>query len=274
MKHAAGMLFAVITCLILAGCPPGPPSEHPSISVVSGSQVLIISGHGFISSVGLCAHLSMVLPGSTVSIGDPSCSGGGFADFPFPYSYSGCAQPKSTITATIIAQDPNTTAAATQTIQIPWDTNCMVALASCINSGAACQACGGEGQPVCSNGACVEPVCTFAAQQAGQCNVTQPDLHPNRSGGQLICTANCGHAQGYTPCYPYMDGCNASASYPSTIVAPQNACVTNPSGALNQFSCYDNSKIMNNGSCMCAPSAGSCPVNVSPANGACQSAGC
>jgi hypothetical protein len=264
--------LVVLASLLLQGCPPPSPGENPSITITNGQNVLIISGRGF-ANVGLCAHLSMQSPQTgPVVIGDPSCSGGGFADFPFAYSYAGC-KPQSTTTVSIFAQDPNSSAGASQSIQIPWGTNCILAKAACLNSGAACVACGGEGEPVCSNGACVEPDCSFAKQQNGVCVATQPDLHPTLSGSQLICTANCGHTQGYTPCYPYMDGCNVAASYPSTIIAPQNTCVTSPSG-LNTFSCYDNSMIEPNGQCTCVPSSGTCPVNSSPGNGICASSPC
>ena len=198
---------------------------------------------------------------------------GGIANFAFPYSYAGC-QPKSTTPVSIFAQDPSSNAGASQTIQIPWGTNsnCMLAKASCLNSGAACVACGGEGEPVCSGGTCLEPACSFEAQKNGACVATQPDLHPTLSGRQLICTANCGHTQGYSPCYPYMDGCNVAPSYPSTIIAPQNTCVT-PSNGINTNSCFDNSNLDPTGQCTCLPTNGSCSVN-SQSNGTCAPGAC
>lgn len=270
-----GVVMILLTCVLVAGCPPPVPGEHPAITVTQGSDVLVISGHGFATSATLCAHLYMTGPTGvgTVSIGDPSCSGGGFADFPFPYSYGACVNPGSTTSVTVVAQDPASTAGASQTLQIPWGPSCVIAPAACINGGAACVACGGEGQPVCSNGGCVPPPCTFAQQRDGSCTAQLPDLHPNRSGAQLICTANCGHTQGYSPCYSYMDGCSAGSGYPATLVAPQTACSVAPTGVAT-YSCYDNATIMNNGSCQCAPSVSACPVNSSPANGICQSTGC
>ena len=277
MRQSLTLVAVLIGSLPLFGCPPAPPTEHPAITVTIGSQVLIISGHGFSPGLGACAHLSMSGGQSgTQSIGDPSCSGGAFADFAFPYSYAGCVRPMSTTTVTIIGQDPSNSAGASQTIQIPWDTNCIVAKAGCLNSGASCIACGGEGQAVCSNGGCVTPDCSFAQQQVGVCTPAQPDLHQNYQGGQMMCTANCGHAQGYFPCYSYMDGCVYSASYPSTIIAPQVPCTTVPTGGgLTQYACYDNATIVNNdSSCQCLPSARPCSVNVSTVGGICQSGGC
>jgi hypothetical protein len=269
------LALAAVALGNLIGCPPPQPNVNPSINVTNPQpDVLIISGHGFNPGLASCAVLSM--QGSdthSVGMNSPTCSGGVFVDFVFPYSLAGCANPKRTTSVTIFAQDPSSSAGASQTIEIPWDDHCIVAAASCINSGAACVACGGEGQPVCSNGSCVEPTCTFDDQQGGKCVATQPDLHPTLSGSQLICTANCGHTQGYTPCYPYMDGCNVSPGYPSTIIAPQNTCVTASTG-LRTFTCFDNSTILNNGSCACVPSAGKCAVNSSPGDGTCRSNPC
>lgn len=276
VKVMARVVAVAFGCLLLQGCPQAPPTEHPSITVSVGNNVLLISGQGF-SNVNACAHLSLQ-GGQThsVLIGDPSCSNGAFSNFAFPYSYGGCINPKSKTTTYVFAQDPTNNAGASQSIQIPWDTNCAVAGAACLNSGTACVACGGENEPVCSNNSaslCVQPTCTFQQQQNGTCTANLPDLHPSFSGGQQICTANCGHAQGYSPCYPYMDGCAANTSYPATLLSPQNTCVTAPNG-LNQFSCFDNSTIQNTGDCTCVPSQKACAVNTSPGNGTCQSTPC
>lgn len=295
MKLRFARIIALAGLLPLAGCPTN-PAAHPSISVSIGQNVLVIKGAGFSTTENLCAHLS--LQGAQTgprSIGDPTCSGGGFSGVPYPYSYGGCTQTNSTTTVTVFAQDPSSSAGASQTIQIPWGSNCSLQAANCLNSGASCIACGGEGQPVCLNGGCVEPVaegqpicsntgtinaacvasvCNYQAQQQPNgCKVDYPDLHPTLAGNQLVCTANCGHTQGYSPCYPYMDGCNANpgTTYPNTILAPENACVTTQSG-LSDFTCYDNAQIENNGSCLCVPSNGKCPSNSSPGDGTCRPA--
>jgi hypothetical protein len=246
MRHRLALIGLIITTLLLSGsgCPPAPPTEHPSITVNAGNNVLIISGKGF-QSVPLCAHLSMQ-SGATgpVVVGDPSCSGGGFVNFVFPYSYGACANPKSTTSVSIFAQDPNSNAGASQTIQIPWDTNCVIAKAGCLGAGASCIACGGEGEPVCANNSCVEPDCSYQKDKNGNCVVTLPDLHPDGTQ-QAICTANCGHTQGYHPCYPYMDGCFAPQNniYPSTQVAPGRACDTTDQNGIFTQTCYDDSTL-------------------------------
>jgi hypothetical protein len=281
--------------LLLTGCLPPNPALHPSISVAVGQNVLVIKGTGFSATENLCAHLT--LGGGPVGfrpIGDPSCSGGAFADIPYPYAYGGCNQTNSTATITVFAQDPSSSAGASQTIQIPWGPNCSMQAAGCLNSGASCIACGGEGQPVCSNGGCVEPSadgqpvcsanginagcvatpCDFQAQRIGTCTVSYPDLHPTLAGNQLVCTANCGHTQGYKPCYPYMDGCNANpgTTYPSTIIGPERACKTTTQSGLPAWSCYDNALLSKEGECSCVPSQGTCPVSSSPGDGTCRPA--
>jgi len=276
MRHLTLIATIAFCAVVLPGCGTVPSGVNPSITVTSVQKnVLLISGKGF-ANVPLCAHLS-IQGGTTgsISIGDPTCTNGAFSNFPFPYSYAGCVNPTSTTTATILAvyvdTQANYTTAAAQPTQIPWDKYCMLAKASCVNSGAACVACGGEGEPVCSNGSCIEPACTYAMQQNLLCVATQPDLHPEQAGTQVVCTANCGHTMGYQPCYPYMWGCDGSASsYPSTIIAPQPTCMLTGSNGLKGFSCFDDSTIDKNGQCICVPSFSTCPVNVSPGDGMCS----
>jgi hypothetical protein len=294
-RSAAAVLIAAPLVTLLPGCPPN-PALHPSLSVTRSANVLIISGAGF-ANVPACAHLSLQSgTAGSRTVGTPSCSNGGFSNFAYPYSYGGCVNPGSTTNATIFGVDTQgSNASAAQTLQIPWDAYCSLQAANCIGTGAACQACGGEGepacsgtpcvqppaqgQPVCSNNACTTETCSFEQQEAGVCsNGGYPDLHPTLSNpndvnSQLICTAKCGHTQGYSPCYPYMDGCQAGAgvTYPSTLLGQQGAC----SGAstltgLGMWSCYDNSDIDSTGQCTCEPSHGICPVNQSPGNGECM----
>jgi hypothetical protein len=297
IRTATAVLAAVTLGTLLQGCPSN-PSLHPSLTVTRLGNVLIISGKGF-ANVPLCAQLS--LQGSATgsrTIGTPSCSGGGvFTNFPYPYSYGGCANPGSTTNTTVFGIDTQgSNAGASQTLQIPWNTYCSLQAANCTGTGAACQACGGEGEPVCSgsnpcvqppakgypvcsNNACTTETCSFEQQVDGICsNSGYPDLHPTLSNpndvnSQLICTANCGHTRGYSPCYPYMDGCNAGpgVTYPNTITHEEGACSTGASSTsgLSLWSCYDNSVIEPTGECTCLPSRGLCPVNQSPGNGEC-----
>lgn len=295
MKLVSFFIAAVVGALLLTGCPPAPPpGVHPSISVAIGQDVLIIKGTGFNATENACAHLA--IGGGQVSqrsIGDPSCSGGAFVDVAYPYSYGGCTEMTTTTTVTVFAQDPSSSAGAAQTIEIPWGPNCSLQAAGCLNSGASCIACGGEGQPVCAGGGCVEPpaagqqicspnginaacvtaTCDFQAARNGACSVDYPDLHPTLVRNQMVCTANCGHTRGYKPCYPNTDGCNPSpgTTYPNTIVFQQKACITTQNG-LGEFRCYDDANIENEGECRCAPSKDSCPVSASPGDGTCRPA--
>jgi hypothetical protein len=304
IKTSLSVIVVLALAASLQGCPPN-PSLHPSITFTRQDNVLIIGGSGF-ANVPLCAQLSLLGDATGQrTIGTPSCSGGSFVDFAYPYSYAGCVNPGSTTSVTIFATDTQgSNAGASLTVQIPWDTYCSLQAADCNGSGAACQACGGEREPAC-NGACVQPaadgqrvcstaacpscsagtcppaVCSFQRQTIGGCSNTYPDLHPtlsnpNDPNSQLICTANCGHTQGYHPCYPYMDGCNAGAgvTFPNTLVAPQGACITASTFGLSLYTCYNNSQISTSGSagfssCLCVPSNGTCPVNQSSGNGVC-----
>lgn len=303
-RAAAALLGCAMLATLLQGCPPN-PLLHPAITVTRAGNVLIVSGTGF-AGVPACARLSLQSPatGSRL-IGTPSCSSGGtFSDFAYPYSYAGCANPTSTTSVTVFAVDTQGSNAGTsQTVQIPWGPYCSLQAANCIGTGAACQACGGEGEPVCSGNSCVQPAeegspvcsngvcpagqteetCSYESQVSGICNNDYPDLHPalsnpNDVNSQLICTANCGHTRGYSPCYPYMNGCYAGSgvTYPATIIAEQDACYSGASSTygLAQWTCYDNSVIeaggtVSGGECTCQPSQGICPRNQSPGNGVC-----
>jgi hypothetical protein len=289
-KTVAGVVTAVIFAILLNGCPPNPVLT-PEISVTQNGKVFIISGDGF-ADVPACAFLTLVGAATgTRKIGTASCSGGNFADIPYPYSYAGCAHPRSTTNVTVFAVDTQgSNASAAQTLQIPWDTFCSLQAADCTVGGAACQACGGEGEPVCPNGGCVQPAadgqpvcsngactsvpCSFEADLAGVCHNSYPDLNPalsnpNDRNSQLICTATCGHTSGYL-CYPYMSDCiPRNGGFPGGL-EDGAACKTNsPTTGLGLFSCYDNSQLTRNASCACVPSNGTCLVNQSTGNGTC-----
>lgn len=297
LRYVSTVLVVVTLAALLQGCPPN-PSLQPSLTVTRFGNVLVISGKGF-ANVPQCAHLSLESGAAgSRTIGAPSCSSGAFSDFPYPYSYGGCINPASTTNVTVFGVDTQgSNAAASLTIQIPWDTYCSLQAANCTGSGAACQACGGEGepacngttcvqppadgQPVCSNNACTSETCSYEQQTEGICTASYPDLHPTLSNpqdvnSQLICTANCGHTRGYSPCYPYMTGCDAESgvTYPNTITEQEGTCITSATSStgLPLFSCYDNAVIDPDGGCTCLPSKGICPVNQSSGNGECSPA--
>ncbi len=148
-----------------------------------------------------------------------------------------------------------------------------------------CQACGGPGQPCCSNGctgggacsAALNYTCTACGGEgltpcAG--NVCTGNLHPNFQNGQVVCTANCGYTQG-APCTQGTYGCDKSG----VITLPQSPCVVPLSGTdLSNGGIYDcygasphNAMIDTYGNCTCVPNTlNTCPVSSSvpkpPAN--------
>ena len=172
----------------------------------------------------------------SIVLGDVNCSGGSFNNFVWNYAFFNCT-PNTTRNVSVIATDQSTLKAAIQSISFPWGANCGL-----VNF----TKCGGEGEIPCPG---------------GQCNSGPPDLHIDIQGGATVCTANCGHTQGYSPCTPGMDGCPPSGG---TIVAPQRACRTQQ-GGTSVFACFDHSIIPNNSSCRCMPNTvNACAVNTSP----------
>jgi len=258
-------IIALIFGGLLAGCACGQMGQPacPSIQVTSNPNFLTIGGSSF-SNIPSCAHLSMSglpPPEAVVPIGDPQCTNGSFQNFNWQFSYVGCS-PSTTQPVTILGVDNQTSTAASQNISIGWGPTCglsgfcgQIGQAACpsgicvsgVNSGGACVACGGEGQPVC-----VAP--------ATICHKGPPDLNPNFQNGELECTATCGHTQGYSPCTPIMGACGGA---PSTLETPQNPCVTK-NGNLNDYTCFDGGMIDMFGNCTCVPNnVNTCQVSTS-----------
>jgi hypothetical protein len=256
--------LVTLSLVWLAGCCGGvgqPACNNPNIVVTPSPGMLSISGSNF-SNVSQCAHLSMSglppgLPAPTgvISIGDPQCNGGAFQNFNWPYSYFNCT-PSTSQSVTVLGVDSQTVKGGSQSISIPWGPTCGIVGHT---------QCGDEGEIPCANG----------------CNAGPPDLHPDLKDGMLVCTKNCGHTQGYSPCTPDMDGCPAQSGT-GTLVAPQRACVTTQNN-LKIFNCYDHAMIEQGThpatSCFCVPNTlNSCSTNSSlpkdpaPLTGTCVSA--
>jgi hypothetical protein len=246
LSAAASLALYVSACCGGAG---QPPCNNPTITVSAVPQGFNISGSQF-SGASPCARISMNgLPTTTgasgsIVLGDVACPGGAFSNFQWHYTFFNCT-PNTTRAVNIIATDQSTLRAAVKSAAIPWGPTCGL-----VNY----TACGGEGQIPCPG---------------GTCSAGPPDLHPDIQGGMVVCTANCGHTQGYSPCTPGMDGCPPGGG---TLVAPQRPCRTTAPGGLNQFTCFDHSRISNTTDCLCVPnSLNTCQVNTSPGNGVCTS---
>jgi len=237
-------LFAGAPILALAACcgmPGQPACNDPKVTVQPLPQALNVSGSQFTGATP-CARISMTgLPNNTgasgsIVLGDVTCSGGAFNNFVWNYAFFNCT-PNTTRQVSVIATDQSTLKAAIQDISFPWGATCGL-----VNY----THCGGEGDMPCPG---------------NQCNAGPPDLHPDLQGGAVVCTVNCGHTQGYTPCTPGMDGCPSSGG---TLVAPQRACRTSQGGS-SVFTCFDHSRISNTPDCNCVPNVqNSCSVNTSP----------
>lgn len=229
----------LILCGLLAGCACGQMGQPacPSLQVTANPTFLTISGSSY-SNIANCAHLSISgfpPPQAVVAIGDPQCINGSFQNFNWQYSGVSCV-PSTTKTQSVVVAgvDNQTTTVASQTVSIP------------------CIPCGGEGQAVCPGNVCSKG---------------PPDLNPDFENGQLVCTAKCGHTQGYTPCDSSMGACGGA---PPTLENPQNPCITK-NGNLNDYTCYDGSMIDTFGNCTCVPNTvNSCQTSTSvpkpPAN--------
>lgn len=243
-------VFAFLSVALSACCGQfgQPPCNNPQINVNAVAQGFNISGSQF-SGATPCARVSMIgLPTTTgasgsIVLGDVTCAGGAFNNFVWHYAFFNCT-PNTTRNVSIIATDQSTFRAAVQTASIPWGPACGL-----VNY----THCGAEGEIPCAG---------------GKCDVGPPDLHPDLQNGIEVCTVNCGHTQGYSPCIPGMDGCPPSGG---TLVAPQRACRTKPSG-LSLFTCFDHSRISNSTDCLCVPNTlNSCAVNISGRSGQCVS---
>jgi hypothetical protein len=240
---ASRMGGAALLATLLSACcgQPGQPAcNNPLIKVDPTASGFNITGSQF-SGGKPCARISMTgFPGNTgasgaIVLGDVNCAGGNFPKFVWNYSLFNCT-PSSTIPVNIIATDQVTLKAAIQAATMPWGPGCGL-----VNY----TPCGGEGELPC---------------QGGACSAGPPDLHPDLQGGTLVCTANCGHTQGYSPCVPGMDGCPPTGG---TLVAPQRACLTKPNG-IGVFSCFDHSMIGNSNDCRCVPNTlNLCKTNTS-----------
>jgi len=244
-----GAMLLSLALTVTAGCPPS--NLTPSITVTSGPKLLTITGTGF-ADVPTCANLALEglpSPSSNVLIGQAQCSGGSFQNYNWQYDYvgDGCT-PGDLQNATVFATDTQgSNAGASQSVSLKWGSNCVVT-----------GMCGQTGQPSCQNGICGaegQPVC------AG--NTCYGDLHPTFHNGQLVCSWNCGHAQG-APCptagLPFCGGS------PSTLEQPQDPCEVPLNGSnLNNggiFTCYDHGMIDTFGNCTCVPNTlNTCPVN-------------
>jgi hypothetical protein len=246
LSAAALLAFTLSAC----GCggPGQPACNNPQIVVSAVGQGFKISGSQFTGATP-CARLSMNgLPPTTgasgsIVLGNVNCSGGAFNNFLWNYAFFNCT-PSSTLGVNILATDQSTFKVAVKSTTIPWGPTCGL-----VNY----TACGGEGQMPCPG---------------NTCNVGPPVLHPDLQGGVTVCTVNCGHTQGYSPCIPGMDGCPPGGG---TLVAPQRACVTS-SGGLKTFTCFSHSRLSNTTDCICVPNTeNSCAVNTSPGNGLCVS---
>jgi hypothetical protein len=228
-------IFVLIFVGLLVGCACGGMGQPgcPSLQVTTNPTFLTISGSSY-SNIANCAHLSISgfpPPQAVVAMGDPQCINGSFQNFNWQYSNLVCL-PSTTQTQSVVVAgvDNSTSTVASQSVSIP------------------CIACGGEGLPVCPG---------------NRCQTGPPDLNPNFQNGQLVCTATCGHAQGYTPCDSSMGPCGGS---PPTLEVPQSPCVTK-NGNLNDYTCFDGSMIDTFGTCTCVPNTiNSCMVNTSVPN--------
>jgi hypothetical protein len=257
------LLLAATTLLtvVLSACCGqfGQPScNDPHIKVSPIASGLSIDGSQF-SGATPCARISIIgLPSSTGSsgsivLGDVTCSSGAFQKFEWHYAYFNCT-PLSSVNVSVIATDQSTLKAAVQPARLPWGPGCGL-----VNH----TQCGGEGEIPCAGGIC---------------DRGPPTLHLDFQAGVEVCTMNCGHTQGYSPCIAGMDGCPTSSGPTSTLVAPQRACVTKQNG-VNAFSCFDHSRISNTTDCLCMPNTQSaCTTNTSvppppqPLSGLCVSA--
>jgi hypothetical protein len=242
--------LAILLSAALGGCACGQMGQPacPGITVVSTPSSVTVSGSGF-SNVPNCVSVSvsgLPPPNAVVGIGQPACSGGTFQNPTWTLSSVGCTS-NSPQTVVVAAVDQKTLTSASKTISVNW--------------GQGCQLCGGEGQPVCSNGSC----------QSGA-----PSLHPTRQGSKSICTATCGHAQGYSPCNSTMGACGGS---PPTLVEAQPPCVTTQNSLnINLYSCFDNAMIQTTagggGDCLCIPNTvNTCTTNTSLQSGSTPNTG-
>jgi hypothetical protein len=242
---------AALLCFAASGCCGGagqPPCNNPQITVGTVPHGFNISGSQFSGAVP-CVRVSMNgLPTTTgasgsIVLGDVNCSGGAFNNFVWHYAFFNCT-PNTTRNVNIMATDQGTLRAAVQSVSIPWGPACGL-----VNY----THCGDEGEIPCAG---------------GKCGAGPPDLHPDLQGGIELCTVNCGHTQGYSPCTAGMEGCPPSGG---TLVAPQRACRTK-AGALSVFTCFDHSRISSTTDCQCVPNTlNTCSVNVSGSTGQCVS---
>jgi hypothetical protein len=244
LRRTAGMLV-----FLLGACCGGlgqPACNNPKITVDMIPSGYRISGSDFAGGAP-CARISMLgLPGNTgasgtIVLGDVPCTGGKFTNFEWQYRLYNCTGVNRR-NVSIVATDQKTHKLAVQETIIMWGSECALS---------GYTQCGGEGEAPCENGGC---------------DPGPPSLHPDLRDGRLICTKNCGHTQGYSPCTPGMDGCPPAGG---VLVAPQRACRTKP-GVVSVFACFDHSRISNTPDCRCVPNTlNLCKTNISNASGTC-----
>lgn len=148
----------LLSAFLLLGCPP----TTQQITVTNNGNSLSVNGAGF-SNIQSCAQLALLglpPPQASVSMGWPSCSGGGFSNFngrfaaiTAPGSTQRCqftGQQDAVVTAT----DQTNSQIATAKTSIEWGPNCALVCGKAFEP--ACPAGCLEGQPL-TNGICCGP---------------------------------------------------------------------------------------------------------------------
>jgi hypothetical protein len=118
----------LLSVFLLLGCPP----TTQQITVANNGSSLSVSGVGF-SNIPSCAQLALLglpPPQATVSMGSPSCSGGGFMNF--NWQFAAITAPGSTQQcqfagqqdAVVTATDQTNSQIATAKTSIIWGPNC------------------------------------------------------------------------------------------------------------------------------------------------------
>jgi hypothetical protein len=260
---------AAAGAILLLGC-----QLNPTITVAMDSTgtVLTINGSGFSPNTNPCAHLGLIgLPVGTFppqGIGTAACNPNGSFSYPITYTLSyvpGC-NPSSAISVDVSAIDIKTSSITFSNITIPWGSNCAlygscgkIGLPACPNTDNACYisggvggdgkcvACGGQGQPPCTNpsGVALETHCNqgFHPQYQGPLNnVGQPQP-------PVVCTAYCGYFIGARePCSVANLGSPDCSGAPGSLIQPESACITQESGAygpVKEYTCYGDSVTQN-----------------------------